>query len=186
LILTPTTENSPLRLSDIFLSLPCSFSLGQEFRDYSRAAAAKGNVASRSFAAAKARMRSSETRKNSFRLLLCLRADYGTHRESFAHASSYKSFCLHQAGWFAGGGVSPAVFCGVGGTLIVGAAGFCLGTGELGGGGAPVNKYFENRSFDSTETMFCRLSKKAVLNVVLEKLEAKVASAQSLTAVRMS
>ena len=42
------------------------------------------------------------------------------------------------------------------------------------GGGAPVNKYFENGSFDSTETMFCRLSKKAVLNVVLEKLEAKV------------
>jgi uncharacterized protein len=44
------------------------------------------------------------------------------------------------------------------------------------GGGAPVNKYFENGTFDSTETMFCRLSKQAVLNVVLEKLEAKVAS----------
>ena len=44
------------------------------------------------------------------------------------------------------------------------------------GGGAPVNKYFENGSFNSTETMFCRLSKQAVLNVVLEKLEAKVAS----------
>ncbi len=44
------------------------------------------------------------------------------------------------------------------------------------GGGAPVNKYFENGSFDSTETMFCRLSTQAVLNVVLEKLEAKVAS----------
>jgi uncharacterized protein len=43
------------------------------------------------------------------------------------------------------------------------------------GGGAPVNKYFENGSFDSTETMFCRLSKQAVLNVVLEKLEKKVA-----------
>jgi uncharacterized protein len=46
------------------------------------------------------------------------------------------------------------------------------------GGGAPVNKYFENGSFDSTETMFCRLSKQAVLNVVLEKLERKIASAQ--------
>jgi uncharacterized protein len=46
------------------------------------------------------------------------------------------------------------------------------------GGGAPVNKYFENGSFDSTETMFCRLSKQAVLNVVLEKLEATVASAR--------
>ena len=48
------------------------------------------------------------------------------------------------------------------------------------GGGAPVNKYFENGSFDSTETMFCRLSKQAVLNVVLEKLEAKVASTPTL------
>lgn len=47
------------------------------------------------------------------------------------------------------------------------------------GGGAPVNKYFENDSFDSTETMFCRLSKQAVLNVVLAKLEAKVAAAHS-------
>jgi uncharacterized protein len=46
------------------------------------------------------------------------------------------------------------------------------------GGGAPVNKYFENGSFDSTETMFCRLSKQAVLNVVLEKLEETVASAR--------
>jgi uncharacterized protein len=39
------------------------------------------------------------------------------------------------------------------------------------GGGAPVNKYFENGSFDSTETMFCRLSKQAVLDAVLSKLE---------------
>lgn len=49
------------------------------------------------------------------------------------------------------------------------------------GGGAPVNKYFENGSFDSTETMFCRLSKQAVLNVVLGKLETKVASVQLTT-----
>lgn len=39
------------------------------------------------------------------------------------------------------------------------------------GGGAPVNKYFENGSFNSTETMFCRLSKQAVIDVVLAKLE---------------
>jgi uncharacterized protein len=39
------------------------------------------------------------------------------------------------------------------------------------GGGAPVNKYFENGSFDSTETLFCRLNKQAVLDVVLDKLE---------------
>lgn len=39
------------------------------------------------------------------------------------------------------------------------------------GGGAPVNKYFENGSFDSTETMYCRLSRQTVVDVVLEKLE---------------
>lgn len=39
------------------------------------------------------------------------------------------------------------------------------------GGGAPVNKYFENGTFDSTETMFCRLSRQAVIDVVLGKLE---------------
>jgi uncharacterized protein len=39
------------------------------------------------------------------------------------------------------------------------------------GGGAPANKYFENGSFDSTETLFCRLTKQAVLDVVLDKLE---------------
>jgi uncharacterized protein len=38
-------------------------------------------------------------------------------------------------------------------------------------GGSPVNKLFENGSFDSTETLFCRLSKKAVIDVVLERLE---------------
>jgi uncharacterized protein len=39
------------------------------------------------------------------------------------------------------------------------------------GGGAPVNKYFENGSFDSTETMFCRLTRQVMVDVVLEKLE---------------
>jgi uncharacterized protein len=47
------------------------------------------------------------------------------------------------------------------------------------GGGAPVNKYFENGSFRSTETMFCRLTKKTVLDVVLQKLESEVASRQA-------
>jgi len=46
------------------------------------------------------------------------------------------------------------------------------------GGGAPVNKYFENGSFDSTETMFCRLSKQAVLDVVVSKLENGTAPGQ--------
>ncbi len=36
-----------------------------------------------------------------------------------------------------------------------------------------LNKYFENGTFDSDETMFCRLSKQAVIDVVLAKLENK-------------
>jgi uncharacterized protein len=40
-------------------------------------------------------------------------------------------------------------------------------------GGSPVNKLFENGSFDSTETLFCRLSKKAVIDVVLERVESE-------------
>ncbi|MFD0894252.1 GRRM system radical SAM/SPASM domain protein [Luteolibacter ambystomatis] len=39
-------------------------------------------------------------------------------------------------------------------------------------GDGPVNKLFENGSLDSTETMFCRLSKQAVMDTVLDKLEA--------------
>jgi uncharacterized protein len=38
-------------------------------------------------------------------------------------------------------------------------------------GGSPANKLFENGSFDSTETLFCRLSKKAVVDVVLGRME---------------
>jgi uncharacterized protein len=41
---------------------------------------------------------------------------------------------------------------------------------SLCGGGAPVNKYFENGSFDSTETMFCRLNRKVIVDVIVEKL----------------
>ena len=39
------------------------------------------------------------------------------------------------------------------------------------GGGAPANKYFENGSFDSTETLFCRLHRKALAEVVLSKMQ---------------
>ena len=39
------------------------------------------------------------------------------------------------------------------------------------GGGAPANKYFENGSFDSTETMFCRLHRKTLAEVVLSKMQ---------------
>ena len=39
------------------------------------------------------------------------------------------------------------------------------------GGGAPANKYFENGTFASTETLFCRLHKQVCLDVTLERLE---------------
>jgi uncharacterized protein len=39
------------------------------------------------------------------------------------------------------------------------------------GGGAPVNKYFENGTFASTETLFCRLHKKVCVDVTLGFLE---------------
>jgi uncharacterized protein len=51
------------------------------------------------------------------------------------------------------------------------------------GGGAPVNKYFENGSFRSTETMFCRLTKKTVLDVVVRKLEPMAAGSQAVSAI---
>ncbi len=35
----------------------------------------------------------------------------------------------------------------------------------------PVNKYFENGTFVSTETLFCRLNRQALLEVVLDKVE---------------
>ena len=42
---------------------------------------------------------------------------------------------------------------------------------EFCGGGAPVNKYCENGAFDSTETLFCRLNRKALVDVILDKLQ---------------
>jgi uncharacterized protein len=39
------------------------------------------------------------------------------------------------------------------------------------GGGSPSNKFFEHESFASAETLHCRLSKKAVVDVLLETLE---------------
>ncbi len=43
---------------------------------------------------------------------------------------------------------------------------------EVCGGGAPANKLFENGSFRSTETLFCRLTKKALFDVCGEFLAA--------------
>jgi uncharacterized protein len=45
------------------------------------------------------------------------------------------------------------------------------------GGGPPANKYFENGTFASTETLFCRLHKKVCLDVALDLLERKVGTA---------
>jgi len=44
------------------------------------------------------------------------------------------------------------------------------------GGGSPSNKYFETGRFDTTETMSCCLHKKAVADVVIEHVEARLAS----------
>src|SRR5262249_16615133 len=38
------------------------------------------------------------------------------------------------------------------------------------GGGAPANKYFENGSLAAPETLFCRLPRQTVADVVLAKL----------------
>ena len=42
---------------------------------------------------------------------------------------------------------------------------------SLCGGGAPANKYFENGSFNSTETLHCRYTQKALIEIVLQDLE---------------
>jgi len=41
-------------------------------------------------------------------------------------------------------------------------------------GGAPANKLFENGSFATTETLFCRMTRQAVIDVVLEDIEARL------------
>jgi uncharacterized protein len=47
------------------------------------------------------------------------------------------------------------------------------------GGGPPANKYFENGTFASTETLFCRLHKKVCLDVTLTLLEQDVKEASA-------
>jgi uncharacterized protein len=51
---------------------------------------------------------------------------------------------------------------------------------SLCGGGAPSNKYFENGSFDSTETDYCRAMKQAVAEVVLAGLESRLRTPRDL------
>jgi len=45
---------------------------------------------------------------------------------------------------------------------------------DLCGGGAPSNKYFENGSFASTETMYCRTSIQMPIDVVLAAMERRL------------
>lgn len=47
---------------------------------------------------------------------------------------------------------------------------------SLCGGGAPANKYFENNSFSSTETIYCKLTKQAIANLMLEEYESSIKS----------
>jgi uncharacterized protein len=47
------------------------------------------------------------------------------------------------------------------------------------GGGPPANKYFENRTFASTETLFCRLHQKVCLDVTLALLEQNAKAART-------
>jgi uncharacterized protein len=42
------------------------------------------------------------------------------------------------------------------------------------GGGSPANKLYENGSFESTETFYCRMQKKANIDMVLDKLESEL------------
>jgi uncharacterized protein len=39
------------------------------------------------------------------------------------------------------------------------------------GGGEPVNKLFENGGFASTETTYCRMTKKRATDLVLDRLD---------------
>jgi uncharacterized protein len=45
---------------------------------------------------------------------------------------------------------------------------------SLCGGGAPSNKYFENHSFRSTETLYCRLTHKVLVDIILADIEASL------------
>jgi uncharacterized protein len=49
------------------------------------------------------------------------------------------------------------------------------------GGGAPANKLFETGGFEATETLHCRLTRKAVFDVVLEGLEARMGTSDADT-----
>ena len=47
------------------------------------------------------------------------------------------------------------------------------------GGGAPANKYFENGSFASTETMYCRYNTQMLTDIILEDIETSLGLRQT-------
>ena len=51
---------------------------------------------------------------------------------------------------------------------------------DLCGGGAPANKLFENGRFDTTETLFCQLNRKVLIEALLDFLEHRVPAQDSL------
>ncbi len=51
---------------------------------------------------------------------------------------------------------------------------------SLCGGGAPANKYFENGSFRSTETLHCRYTQKALIDMILQDAEQFLAHLQKV------
>jgi uncharacterized protein len=42
---------------------------------------------------------------------------------------------------------------------------------KLCGGGAPSNKLYENKSFASTETKYCKYSRKIIIDSILDEME---------------
>ena len=45
------------------------------------------------------------------------------------------------------------------------------------GGGAPANKYFETGTFAATETVYCRLTRRSMIDVVLAGFEQRLGMA---------
>lgn len=88
------------------------------------------------------------------------------HRSSFAEAAATPRFAAMDAA--IGAGIER---CRQG-----------CGYFRLCGGGAPANKYFENGSFDSSETLYCRFTRQAMLDVLLDKLPGSPALAGSVSA----
>ena len=92
-------------------------------------------------------------------------------------SDTYGSFVLGNVARdeIAGVEASPR-FTQMAGDVAAGVAACAAGCEYFGvcGGGSPANKYFENGSFRSTETMHCRLTKKVFTDVMLARAESAV------------